>query len=220
MDLDVLFVGTAGSAPTAARGLPALLVRRGGDKLLFDCGEGTQRQLLRSTGLIDLEEVFLTHFHADHVLGLPGMLKTYSLHGRERPLTVHGPPGLKRLLAALEPIIGRTTFEVGIVELEANQALERDGYRVAAFEVAHRVRAHGYALVEDARPGRFDPEAARRLGVAPTRAVVVEDAISGVQAGRHGHFGLVIGVARKGNAEELRHYGAHLVVHDLGELVD
>src|SRR5947209_14729254 len=79
MDLDVLFIGTAGSAPSATRGLPALLVRRGGDKLLFDCGEGTQRQLLRSgVGLIELEEVFITHFHADHVLGLPGMMKTFA----------------------------------------------------------------------------------------------------------------------------------------------
>ena len=72
MDLDVLFVGTAGSAPTARRGLPATLVRRGGERLLFDCGEGTQRQLMRSVGLVELEEVFITHFHADHVLGLPG----------------------------------------------------------------------------------------------------------------------------------------------------
>src|SRR3712207_9586291 len=82
MDLDVLFIGTAGSAPTAGRGLPATLVRRGGDRLLFDCGEGTQRQLLRSIGLVDLEVVFVTHFHADHFLGLPGMLKTFALRGR------------------------------------------------------------------------------------------------------------------------------------------
>ena len=101
MDLDVLFLGTAGSAPTAQRGLPATLVRRGGDRLLFDCGEGTQRQLVRSIGLIELEEVFLTHFHADHVLGLPGMLKTFSLRERERPLTVYGPPGLARLFKVL-----------------------------------------------------------------------------------------------------------------------
>ena len=93
MDLDVVFLGTAGSAPTARRGLPATLVRRGGDRLLFDCGEGTQRQLVRSIGLVELEEVFLTHFHADHVLGLPGMLKTFGLRQRERPLTVYGPRG-------------------------------------------------------------------------------------------------------------------------------
>jgi len=165
MNLDVLFLGTAGSAPTARRGLPATLVMRGGDRLLFDCGEGTQRQLVRSVGLIELQDVFITHFHADHVLGLPGMLKTFSLHGRERPLTVHGPPGLERLLAVLAPVIGRTTFEVRIVEIQANDELERDGYRIAAFEVDHRVPAHGYALVEDERPGHLDPERAGELGV-------------------------------------------------------
>src|SRR5215213_6145834 len=106
-DLDVLFLATAGSAPTAGRALPATLVRRGGDRLLFDCGEGTQRQLLRSVGLLDLEHVFITHFHADHVLGLPGMLKSFGLRGRERELVVYGPRGLRRVYELLEPVIGR-----------------------------------------------------------------------------------------------------------------
>src|SRR5439155_9338545 len=128
MDLDVLFVGTAGSAPTPARGLPALLVRRGGDRLLFDCGEGTQRQLLRSIGLVDLEEIYVTHFHADHFLGLPGMLKTFALRGRERPLTVYGPPGLQSLFQALRPIVGRVAFDLTLVELEPNEELRRDGF--------------------------------------------------------------------------------------------
>ena len=101
-----MFIGTAGSAPTARRGLPSTLVRRGGDRLLFDCGEGTQRQLLRSIGLLDLEEIFLTHFHADHFLGLPGMLKTFGLRGREAPLTIYGPPGLRALFELLRPVIG------------------------------------------------------------------------------------------------------------------
>jgi ribonuclease Z len=167
MDLDVVFLGTAGSAPTAARGLPATLVRRGGERLLFDCGEGTQRQLLRSIGLVDLEEIFLTHFHADHFFGLPGMLKTFGLRGRETPLTIYGPPGLKSLLAALKPVIGRTAFELRLVELEPNEELERDGYRIAVFNVRHRVQAYGYALLEQERPGRFDEQAAHDLGVTP-----------------------------------------------------
>ena len=160
-----MFIGTAGSAPTARRGLPATVVRRGGDRLLFDCGEGTQRQLLRSIGLIDLEEIFLTHFHADHFLGLPGMLKTFGLRGRETPLTIYGPPGLRALFEALRPVVGPTAYEVRLVELEPNVPLERDGYLVAAFAVAHRVRAYGYVLVEHDRPGRFDQERARELGV-------------------------------------------------------
>src|SRR6266436_4627580 len=105
MDLDIVFLGTSASAPTARRAPSALLVRRGGDRLLFDCGEGTQRQLLKSViGLVDLTEVFLTHFHADHYLGLPGMLKTFALRGREIDLTVYGPPGLVDLFAALKRI--------------------------------------------------------------------------------------------------------------------
>jgi ribonuclease Z len=167
MDLDVLFIGTAGSAPTARRSLPATLVRRGGDRLLFDCGEGTQRQLLRSIGLVELEDVFITHYHADHWLGLPGMLKTFSLRGRERPLTVCGPPGLKALFKAMDVVIGRTTYELRLVELEPGEELRRDGYLIAPFAVEHRVRAYGYALVEEDRPGRFDEQAARELGVAP-----------------------------------------------------
>ena len=167
MDLDVLFLGTAGSSPSPRRGLPATLVRRGGDRLLIDCGEGTQRQLMRSVGLVELEELFITHFHADHVLGLPGMLKTYGLRQRERPLTVYGPRGLGRLFGTLAPVIGRLTFEVELEELEPNEQLERDGYRIAAFEVDHGGRGLGYALVEDPRPGVFDPERARQLGVTP-----------------------------------------------------
>lgn len=165
MDLDVLFIGTAGSAPSARRALPATIVRRGGDRLLFDCGEGTQRQLLKSIGLIELEEVFITHFHADHWLGLPGMLKTFSLRGRDKPLTVYGPPGLKTLFKVLGPVIGKNTYELRLVELEPDQQLERDGYLIAPFAVDHRVTAYGYALVEHERPGRFDDAKARELGV-------------------------------------------------------
>ena len=167
MDLDVLFLGTAGSSPSPQRGLPATLVRRGGDRLLFDCGEGTQRQLMRSVGLVELEELFITHFHADHVLGLPGMLKTFALRQRERDLCVYGPRGLRRVYELLSPVIGRLTFPVELVELEPNDELDRDGYRIAAFEVDHGGPGLGYALVEEPRPGQFDPERARELGVRP-----------------------------------------------------
>jgi ribonuclease Z len=167
MDLSVLFLGTAGSAPTARRGLPATLVTRGGDRLLFDCGEGTQRQLLQSVGLVDLEHVFVTHFHADHFLGLPGMLKSFALRGRDAPLSVYGPPGLRRLFRALEPVMGRVPYELALVELEAGEPLAFDGYGVTPFAVDHRVPAYGYALVEEERPGRFDDARARELGVRP-----------------------------------------------------
>jgi ribonuclease Z len=227
VDLDVMFIGTAGSAPTARRGLPATLVRRGGDRLLFDCGEGTQRQLLRSIGLVDLEEIFLTHFHADHFLGLPGMLKTFGLRGREVPLTIHGPPGLRALFEALRPVIGATTYEVNLIELEPNAPLERDGYLVAPFVVDHRVGAYGYVIVEQDRPGRFDEERARELGVEPGpdfgrlqggetvsvdgREVKPEDVLGETRRGRK----LVLtGDTAPADATRAIAHGADLLVHE------
>jgi ribonuclease Z len=166
VDLDVVFLGTSGSMPTAQRAPAALLVRRGGDKLLFDCAEGTQRQLLRSSvGLLELEEVFVTHFHADHILGLPGMFKTFALRGRELPLTVFGPRGLVDLLGSLKRVVGRLTYELKVVELEPGDVLEREGYRLATFDVAHGVAALGWSLIEATRPGRFDAAEADALGV-------------------------------------------------------
>jgi len=168
MDLSLFFAGTGGSTPAARRGLPAFLVRRGGDRMLFDCGEGTQRQLVRSVGLIDVDSVFITHFHADHWLGLPGMLKSLALREREQPLALYGPRGLGELMGVMRIVYGRLPFELSIVELDPAQAVERDGYRVAAVPVRHGPReAYGYALVEDERPGEFDPGAAERLGVSP-----------------------------------------------------
>src|SRR5436305_4668459 len=162
MDLSIFFAGTGGSVPTARRGLPALLVRRGADRILFDCGEGTQRQLVSSAGLADLTEIYITHFHPDHWLGLPGMLKTFDLRGRDRPLAVHGPRGLRELLTTAQRVAGRVRFELSLVELEPGAVLERDGYRIAAVPVAHRIQALGYVLFEDQRPGVFDPGAAAR----------------------------------------------------------
>ena len=171
VDLDLLFLGTSASMPTAQRAPAGFLVRRGGEKLLFDCAEGTQRQLQRSVvGLADLEDIFLTHLHADHFLGLPGMLKTFALRGRDEPgLTVHGPRGLKELFVNLRPFLGRLPYPLTLVELEPGESLERGEYRIEAFAVDHGVSAVGYALVEHERPGRFDVDAADELGVPPGR---------------------------------------------------
>ncbi len=168
MDLSLFFAGTGGSVPSARRGLPAILVRLGGDRILFDCGEGTQRQLTRSIGLVDMECVFITHFHADHWLGLPGMLKSFALRERDQPLVVYGPRGLRELMGAMRIVYGRLPYELSVVELEPAETVERDGYVVAAVPVSHRTAsAFGYAIVEDSRPGHLDAQLAERLGVKP-----------------------------------------------------
>ncbi|HYF26077.1 MAG TPA: ribonuclease Z [Baekduia sp.] len=165
MDLSLFFAGTGGSVPTARRGMPATLVRRGSDRLLFDCGEGTQRQLLRTVGLPDVSDIFLTHFHADHWLGVPGMLKTFDLRDRDSPLTIHGPPGLGDLLGLVRRAVGRVRYPLAVDELEPGDEVAFDGYTIHALTVRHRGTAFGYALVEDERPGRFDADRARELGV-------------------------------------------------------
>ena len=187
--------------PTAQRAPAALLVRRGGDRLLFDCAEGTQRQLLRSSvGLPDLEEVFVTHFHADHVLGLPGMFKTFSLRGRELPLTVYGPRGLKDLLGSWKRVVGKLTYELELVELQPGDVLERDTYRLATFGVAHGVAALGWSVIEATRPGRFDVEAADALGVpnGPQRGALQRGEAVTLADGRTVTSDQVLGAPRPG----------------------
>jgi ribonuclease Z len=151
--------------PTVQRAPASLLIRRGGDRILIDCGEGSQRQLLRSVGLPELEHIFLTHFHADHFLGLPGMMKTFTLRGRSLPLHIYGPRGLGGLISDLRRIYGKLSYEVKPVELGPTDAVEFGEYRIGAYSVVHRTEALGYALVEDDRPGRFDPSRALELGV-------------------------------------------------------
>ncbi len=165
MDLAVTFLGTGGSVPSARRSTASVLVARGGERLLFDCGEGTQRQMQRSLGLVQADEIYLTHFHADHVLGLPGLLKTYDLTDRQVPLKIYGPPGLSELFQVFSPFLGRLKYTLDLIELGPGDTVGHDGYLVEPFEAAHSGRANGYALVEAERPGRFDPAAAAAAGV-------------------------------------------------------
>jgi ribonuclease Z len=227
MDLSVLFLGTAGSMPTVQRAPTSTLVRRGGDRILIDCGEGTQRQLLRSVGLPDIEHVFLTHYHADHFLGLPGMMKTFALRGRTVPLHIYGPRGLKALMSDLRRIYGKLTYEVRLVELASSDDVEISGTRIGAYPVRHRTEAVGYALVEDDRPGRFDPERAQLLGVSPgplfgklQRGAAVEvdgkrvqpdDVMGEARAGRKLVF---TGDTEPCESTALVAQGADLLVHD------
>lgn len=223
MDLSAFFVGTAGSIPTPRRGLPSVLVRRGGDRILFDCGEGTQRQLVSSVGLAELTEVFITHFHADHWLGLPGLLKTFDLRARERPLAIHGPAGVRELITLALRVAGRVRFQLELIELAPGDVLERDGYRIAPVPVQHRAPAFGYVLYEDERPGMFDPGAARRLGIEPgpefgrlqrgetIRGVAPEQVMGRSRPGRK----LVIsGDTRPSEALTVAAHDADLLIHE------
>jgi ribonuclease Z len=202
VDLDVVFLGTAGSMPTAQRAPTAILVRRGGERLLFDCAEGTQRQLLKSSvGLVELREIFLTHYHADHYLGLPGMLKTFALRGRELPLTIYGPLGLQEIMTAMRRIMGRLSYEVFLRVVEPGETLARDDdYRIECFAVRHGVSAVGYTLVEDDRPGRFDIGRAAELGVpiGPERGALQRGEAVTLADGRVVHPDDVLGPARPG----------------------
>jgi ribonuclease Z len=166
MDLAVTFLGTGGSVPSARRSTASVLVTRGGERLLFDCGEGTQRQMQRSLGLVQADAIYLTHFHADHVLGLPGLLKTYDLTDRRVPLRIFGPPGLTDLFQVFSPLVGRLKYTLDLIEIGKNDPIAYDGYEVRPFDAAHGSRALGYALVEEDRPGRFDPHAAEAAGVS------------------------------------------------------
>src|SRR5215467_2034699 len=140
--------------PTAQRAPAAVLIRRGSERLLVDCGEGTQRQLQRSSiGLPDLQEILLTHYHADHFLGLPGMLKTFALRGRqETPLTVYGPRGLRELFNRLRPFLGRLPYPLTPCELEPGEKLDRGDYEIEGIAVEHGAEALGYTIAEPVRP--------------------------------------------------------------------
>jgi len=171
MDLSVVFYGTGGSVPTARRATACVLIRAGGKRILVDCGEGAQRQMMRSTGLVHVDEILITHLHADHYLGLPGLLKTYDLMERQAPLRIAGPAGLRGLFDGLRRIFGKIRYEIELIELGAGEALEHadEGFEMRAFEVEHRMPANGYAFVEAERPGRFDAAKARELGVGDER---------------------------------------------------
>ena len=166
MDLDVIFLGTAGSVPSASRQTAATLIRRGGERILVDCGEGTQRRLMQSAaGLTDIDTILITHGHADHILGLPGLLRTFALRERTAPLALYGPEGIRGVLDSLAPVIGKLPYPFAAVEVEPGTEIAGDGCRFEAIGTRHRVKSVGWALIEDDRPGRFDVERAAALGV-------------------------------------------------------
>ncbi len=157
MDLQLLFLGTAGATPTVDRGSPATLLVRGGERILVDCGEGTQRQLMRSAGLARIGMVLLTHLHGDHYLGLPGLLKTYSLLGREEPLLLFGPSGLYELLRDAERLIGKPRFPFLVEEVGEGTILDNEDYWLKTAATDHGLPGLAWCVHEKSRPGLFHP---------------------------------------------------------------
>ncbi|HVX41375.1 MAG TPA: ribonuclease Z [Gemmatimonadaceae bacterium] len=167
MSLTIRLLGTSASRPTVERNVSSLAIEREGETLMFDCGEGTQRQMMRYGVSFALGDIFFTHMHADHLLGVVGLMRTMALQGRTERLRLWGPRGSARVLKRAESLgFERATFPVEIIEIEAGQRLERAGYAIVPFPVEHRGSASlGFALVEEDRKGRFNPDLARELGI-------------------------------------------------------
>ena len=168
--MNVTFLGTSGAVPTTKRNPSALLVEREGDRLLFDCGEGTQRQMMRYRTGFDVGHIFITHTHGDHIFGLPGLLQTWDFQDREKPLHIHTPTGTKRQLETLLRAAGEfPSYPLHVTEVESDTvALDKPEYEVRTVPVNHQTRAVGYALVERDRKGRFDRETAEEeFGIPP-----------------------------------------------------
>jgi ribonuclease Z len=164
--LSITFLGTGAACPTIERNVSGLALQREGETMLFDCGEGTQRQMMRYGVGFSFTEVFFSHFHADHMLGIIGLLRTMGLQDRTAPVTLYGPRGAERILtAALSLGVERNKFPVAVVEVRPGDCLSRDEYDIVVFETDHRADTVGYALAEHTRLGRFHPERARELGV-------------------------------------------------------
>lgn len=162
----VVFLGTAASRPTVGRNVSAVVMQRLGETLLFDCGEGTQRQMMRYGTGFAVHDIFFSHMHADHLLGLPGLLRTMGLQGREEPMHLYCAVGEAGIVdTAVHLGVERVPYPVEIHELEAGQRVERDGYDIVPFATRHGRHSLGYALAEHDRLGRFDLDRARELGV-------------------------------------------------------
>jgi ribonuclease Z len=197
LDFHLVFLGTAGSTPTVDRGCPAVLMIRGGERILVDCGEGTQRQLMRSVGLARIGTILLTHLHGDHYLGLPGLLKTYSLLGRQEPLLLFGPSGLYELLRDAERLVGRPRFPFLVEEVGEGIVLETEDYWLRTAATDHGLPGLAWCLDEKARPGLFHPEKAAEM-----------------ESSRKGRKVVITGDTRPTPAVAELAAGASVLVHD------
>ncbi len=208
MDLSVVFLGTGGSVPSARRATACVLIRAGGSRILVDAGEGAQRQMINSTGLVQVDDIYITHFHADHYLGLPGLLKTYDLMERQAPLRIVGPAGLHGLFEALRRIFGKLRYEVELVELGPGEGIEHDGFEMRTFEVEHRMKALGFGITEDR-----DFERLQRGETVPVNGSQVRpDQVLGDP--RQGRKLVITGDTSPCEMTRIAAHAAQLLVHD------
>ena len=163
--LSVTFLGTGAACPTIDRNVSGLAVQREGELILFDCGEGSQRQMMRYGVGFGFREIFLTHYHSDHILGVTGLLRTMGLQDRQEPVTIYGPRPTRIIDDLVRVGIERNKFPVEVVQVSPGERLARKDYDIVVFETEHRTDTVGYALVEHIRLGRFNPERARELGI-------------------------------------------------------
>jgi ribonuclease Z len=202
MSLTVRFLGTSAACPTVDRGVSGLAIHREGETLLFDCGEGTQRQMMRYGVSFAFHHLFFTHTHSDHILGLTGLLRTLQLQGRTEPMHLFGPKGAAKTLRQCISLGGeRITFPVEVTELTDGEKVTRDEYHLQCFAVDHRgTSAVGYALVEDHRLGRFNPDLARELGIpeGPLWGQIHKGHPVTLDDGRVIHPDALVGAARRG----------------------
>ena len=165
--IDVIFLGTGGSLPTKERGLPSVALRRDGKLILFDCGEGTQRQMMHAgLGFNRSTLILVSHLHGDHILGLPGLLQTMSSLARDKPLDLIGPKGLAKFLDVIyRPLGYPANYQIKVRELAPGEEVDRGDYIIKTALAKHDITCIAYAIVEKDRPGRFHPEKAKRLGI-------------------------------------------------------
>jgi len=233
--LSVTFLGTSAARPTVERNVSALALERDGETLMFECGEGTQRQMMRYGVGFALSEIFFTHFHADHFLGVIGLIRTLGLQGREEPMRLYGPRGAKQVLAqAISLGVERVPFKVEIEEVKAGDVIgeggtgKREGYCIHVFATEHGGGSVGYAVREHERHGRFDPEKARAAGVPegplwgrlqraeavtlPDGRTVAPEGIVGAK--RPGRLVVITGDTRPCASVVDASHGADLLIHE------
>ncbi|MBZ3934982.1 ribonuclease Z [Methanimicrococcus blatticola] len=167
--LKITFLGTGGALPSKERNPAGIMVNREGELLLFDCGEGSQRQMMTAkTGLVKISAIFLSHYHGDHILGLPGLLQTMGFFDREEKLEIYGPDGLFEVMEAFEKLgTHKLQYQIILKTLAPGDIVQRNGYIIKAVRADHDRPALGFILEEEMRPGRFNREKAIELGVEP-----------------------------------------------------